>query len=802
MIRKIRKAAVIGSGIMGGGIAALLASAGIKTLLLDILPPDLKNEEKNDAAARNRIVKTGMEAALRSSPPLFMTEKDAAIIEIGNLEDDFVKLSECDWIIEAVVENLKIKNTLFKKIEAVRKPDSIISSNTSGIPIKDMSEGLGTDFKSHFLGTHFFNPVRYMHLLELISGEETLPEVLEFIARFGEINLGKGIVWAKDTPNFIGNRIGLQSLGKTMQYMVEEGLTIPEVDALMGPAMGKPKTAIFMTADMVGLDTMAHVSANSWEMCAEDEERESFQLPEFIRNMVNNKLLGNKTKAGFYKTEFTPERKKIRKAINYKTGAYEEITRPSFPCLDEAKKKDGLAEKILCMVYGEDKGARFVWKSISNSLIYAAGKIPEIADSVVEIDNAMRWGYNHEMGPFEIWDVLGLKESVKRMEEEHLKVPEKIKTLLADGNDRFYKMENGKKLFYDFSSKAYTPVQVSENRIALSTLKSNNKTVRTCKSASLVDLGDGIFCCEFHSKMNALNARTLEFMEETFDYVDANGKGLVIGNQSGGMPGAFSAGADISFLMKKISEKQFSEIDHFLAKGQKGMQKARYASFPIVAAPYGMTLGGGCEVCIGTADRIVAHSELYMGLVEIGVGLIPAGGGCLNLWKRCLNAIPDAVRDFDLAKLFLAVFQNIAMAQVSTSAAHARRNGFLTATDRIVFNRDNLIGEAKKEALAMADAGYSPPVKNKIKVLGESAQGLVAAEMANMLAAKFISEHDAFIAKKIAYVVGGGDTAPGSEVEEEVILRLEREAFIDLCRQEKTVARIEHMLKFGKPLRN
>ncbi len=802
MIRKIRKAAVIGSGIMGGGIAALLAGAGVKTLLLDIVPFDLKDEEKDNTLARNRIVKAGLDAALTSKPSLFMSWDDAALIETGNLEDDFDKLAQCDWIIEVVVENLKIKNDLFKRIETIRKSNSIISSNTSGIPLKDMSEGLGQDFKQHFLGTHFFNPVRYMHLLELIPGEETLPEVMEFVAEFGEINLGKGIVRAKDTPNFIGNRIGIQGICKTMQLMVEEEISIPGIDALFGPAMGKPKTAVFKTSDIVGLDTMEHVAANTYETCTEDEERESFLLPQFIRDMVKNNLLGSKTKAGFYKTDLTPEWKKIRKVINYKTGEYEELQRPSFPCLDEAKKKDSLAEKMICMVYGEDKGSEFVWKSVSNGLIYAANRIPEISDTVVEIDNAMKWGYNFEAGPFETWDAIGLKRSVKRMEDESLKVPEKIKAMVSAGNDCFYKTENGESLFYDFSTQTYKPVHVSSNMISLAALKRNNKTVKSCESASLVDLGDGVFCCEFHTKMNALNAEMADFMGESFDYVDAEGTGLVIGNQAGGMPGAFSAGADISFLLNKIKEKKFSEISEFLARGQEGMQRARYSSFPIVAAPYGMTLGGGCEVCIGAADRIVAHSELYMGLVEIGVGLIPAGCGCLNLWKKFISSVPDAVKDFDLGKLFLPVFQNIAMAQVSTSAAQARANGFLGSRDRIVFNRDNLIGEAKKEVLAMANAGYAPPAKKKIKVLGESAPAMVMAEMANMRAAKFISKYDAFIAEKIAFVISGGDTAPGSEIDEEVILRLERDAFVELCQEEKTVARIEHMLKTGKPLRN
>ena len=802
MTRKIRNAAVLGSGIMGGGIAALLAGAGIKTLLLDIVPSDLTDDEKKDPKVRNRIVQAGFDNALRAKPSLFMTKKDAGLIRVGNFEDDFDKLSECDWIVEVVVENLKIKNDLFKRIEAVRKPGAIVSSNTSGIPLGEMSKGLSREFREHFLGTHFFNPVRYMHLLELIPGNETLDEVLEFMAGFGETNLGKGIVLAKDTPNFIGNRIGIQAMGRTMQFMVEEGLTIPEVDALMGPALGKPKTALFKTADMVGLDTMVHVAENTHAICQEDEERESFKLPRFIKTMVEQNLLGNKTQAGFYKTELTPEWKKVRKVMNYHTGEYESFDRPSFPCLEAAKKIPGLKEKIVAMAYGEDRGSRFVWKSMANNLIYAANRIPEISDTVVEIDRAMRWGYNFEMGPFETWDAIGLERSVKRMGADGLAIPPAVAAMLENGITSFYRLENGQEMYYDFSTLSYQPIKTSANAICLQVLKNTGKRVKSCASASLVDLGDHVFCCEFHTKMNALNGEISDFMEEAFEFVDANGRGLVIGNQSGGMPGAFSAGADIAFLLTKINEKKFSEINAFLAKGQAGMQRARYSSFPIVAAPYGMTLGGGCEVCLGAADKIVAHSELYMGLVEIGVGLLPAGGGCLNLWKKFLNAVPAAVKDMDLGKLFLPVFQNIAMAKVSMSAAQARRNGFLTPTDRIVFNRDTLIGEAKKEVLALSEAGYAPPAQQKIKVLGQSAQAMVAAEMANMKAAGFVSDHDVFIAQKIARVIGGGDAASGAEIDEAAILRLERDVFVELCQQEKTVARIEHMLATGKPLRN
>ncbi|NNL43650.1 MAG: 3-hydroxyacyl-CoA dehydrogenase/enoyl-CoA hydratase family protein, partial [Desulfobacterales bacterium] len=606
---------------------------------------------------------------------------------------------------------------------------------------------------------------------------------------------------AKDTPNFVGNRIGVQGIVKAMQLMLEDGLTIPEVDALFGPVMGRPKTAMFKTSDLVGLDTLGHVAKNTYDLVEGDEARESFIIPKFVDQMIEKNLLGKKTKSGFYKTDLTPEWKKIRKVINPATLEYAEYSPPDFACLAEAKKAGTLAEKIRAILYGEDKGAKFAWKVVAHNLIYAANRIPEISDTIVDIDNAMKWGFNFEMGPFEAWDAIGVKESVEKMKKDGLKVPQLVIGMLESGCTSFYKSENGKTFFYDFKSNDYKELIVSKNIISLKALRGADKVVKTCASASLIDIGDGVFCCEFHTKMNALNGEIIDFIGDVQNYINENGTGLVIGNQAGGMPGAFSAGADLAFVRELAEGKKYSEIEAFLEKGQAGIQRARYAPFPVVAAPYGMTLGGGCEVCLG-ADRIVAHAELYMGLVEIGVGLLPAGGGCLNLWRKFINTIPEAVTDVDLAKFFVPVFMAIAMAKVSMSAAEARANGFLGAQDRIVFNRDYLIGEAKKEVLKMVDEGYAPPVKRKIKVFGESAQGMINAEIFNMVSAKFVSEHDAFLAKRIAYVISGGDVRANSEVDEDVILKLEREAFIDFIKEEKTIARIDHILKTGKPLRN
>jgi len=801
MKRKIKTAAVIGSGVMGGGIAALLATAGVKTHLLDIIPFDLKEEEKNDPAARNRITQAGLDAVMGSKPSLLMHSNDVDRISIGNLEDDFDKIAEVDWIIEVVVENLQIKQDLFKRLEPVRAKGTIVSSNTSGIPLKAMSAGLSREFRQHFLGTHFFNPVRYMKLLEIIPGEETLPEVLEFMADYGERYLGKGIVWAKDTPNFVGNRIGVQGMVKTIQMALEDRMTIPEVDALFGSVMGRPKTAMFKTADLVGLDTLAHVAKNTYELVVDDDARDSFVMPEFVNTMIEKNLLGKKSQGGFYKTDLTPDWKPIRKVIDPATLEYAEFEFASFPCLEKAKKAPSLTEKIKTVVYGDDRGAQFAWKAIADNLIYAANRIPEISDTILEIDNAMKWGFNFEMGPFETWDAIGLETSVARMEKDGLAVPAKIKKMLAAGNSTFYKTENGRLFYYDFDSETYIEQALNARIVSLASLKSTGRVIKENASASLVDLGDDVFCLELHTKMNALNQEIVEFFPEVLDIVDRTAAGLVIGNQAGGMPGAFSAGANLMDVAVSVKENKFDRIDKMIAGLQYGLLNFKYAPFPVVAAPFGLALGGGCELSLA-ADRSVAHAELYMGLVEIGVGVLPAGGGCLNLWRKFLESVPEAVTEMDLAKLFIPVFMSIAMAKVSTSAAEARANGFLGPRDRIVMNRDHLIGEAKKEVLRMLDDGYAPPLKRPFRVLGQAAQGMVAAQIADMASGQFITEYDASLARRIAYVISGGDVRDNALVTDDVIVTLERRAFIECLKQEKTMARIEHMLKTGKPLRN
>jgi len=800
MGRRIEKAAVIGSGIMGGGIAALLAGAGVPTLLLDIVPFDLKDDEKKNPAARNKIVKAGLEAVQKAKPPLFMDKNaDINLIQTGNLEDDIDKLKECDWIVEVVIENLKIKQDLFAKIEKVRRKGSIVSTNTSGIPLNKISANFSQEMKEHFLGTHFFNPVRYMHLLEVIPGEETKKDILEFMDEFGSKILGKGIVWAKDQPNFIGNRIGVYSIASVTQVMLEMGITIPEVDALMGAPMGRPNTAVFKTGDLIGLDTLKHVSDNCYEMCPNDESRDGLKLADFVHKMVEKKWLGNKTKGGFYKKEVTPDWKSINKVLNPKTLDYEEYPKAEFECLKQAKKIEDLGERMKVILYGEDKGAKFAWKVTAGVMIYSANRIPEIADSIVEIDNAMKWGYAWEMGPFEGWDAIGLEESVKKMEKDGMKVPQKIKDMIAKGNTSFYKTRAGKKLFYDFATGHYKEIKSDNLAISLKLLKDEKKIIKENPSATLIDLGDGVICVEFHTKMNALNRELCQLIADGIMYATDNGVGMVIGNQAPGIPGAFSAGGDLIYMGNLAKDKKWSEIDKMISDLHLMIMGIKYAPIPIVAAPFGMTLGGGCEVCMASS-KVVANADLFMGLVEIGAGLVPAGCGMIHLWQRYVDSIPKSVAIADWGAYFIPAYTTVAQAKYSMSAAEARNMGFLRPTDRVVFNKDNLIGEAKKEVLRMAEDGYVPPAKKKYPVMGQEAQGMIWANFQNLAIGGYVPKHMGEIAKKMAYIMTGGEARQGQLVSEDYLCKLEREAFVELWKTEETQKMANAILTTGKPL--
>ncbi|MFH0977573.1 MAG: 3-hydroxyacyl-CoA dehydrogenase/enoyl-CoA hydratase family protein [Spirochaetota bacterium] len=800
MIRRIKKAAVIGSGVMGGGIAALCASAGIPTLLLDIVPPDLNDEEKSKPEARNRIVRAGFEATKKAVPAAYMdTARDIALVETGNLEDDFNRLKDCDIIIEVIVENLKIKQQLFSRLEKIRKKNTIIASNTSGLPLKDMSQGRTKDFKDNFLIMHFFNPPRYMKLLEVVKGEAK-KEVYDFATQWAEKILGKGIVLAKDTPNFIGNRIGVAFIAQAFRLLESENIPVAEVDSMFGTVFGFPKTGIFALCDLVGLDIVGHLGQNSYNFLQKDEFRNIYKYPEFVMDMLSKKMFGNKTKdtGGFYKTSFDPGTgQKIKKVLDIHSmehKAFDLNTAPGF--VTQAKKLASLPEKQRMII----ESSSFAAKLTAFLLVYSANRVPEISDTITGIDNAMKWGYAWEAGPFEIWDNIGIKKSLKIIEEAGFKVPSKITKMLESGNRTFYRIKNSKKQYYDFKSGSYKDVVTDKNCVFLADIKSSRKNIiKTSDSASLVDIGDGVFNIEYHSKMNAINKTMIDFIREAADYTADNGIGMVIGNQAGGAMGAFSAGGDLLYMLTLAKQKKYSEIDEFIKDAHNTIMGIKYAPFPVVAAPYGMTLGGGCETCLA-AHRIVAHCELYMGLVEIGAGLIPSGAGMIHLWQRYVESIPTGTNIADWGAYFVPAFQTVAMAKVSNSAAEARNLGFLRPTDRIVFNKDYLIGEAKKEVLRMVEDGFRPALKKKIIVMGQAAQGMVWAELQDMKTGGFISPHMEFTAKKIAYCMSGGEAFQRQTVSEDYLLKLEREAFVELWETESTLKMAEHILKTGKPL--
>jgi len=800
MTRRIEKVAVIGSGIMGGGIAALCASAGIKTLLLDIVPPDLSEDKRNDSFERNRIVKRGLDSLLKVKPPAFMDiEDNLSMIKPGNIEDDIGELKSCDLIFEVVVEDLRIKRTVFEKIEKHRKAGSIVASNTSGLPIEAMVKGRSDDFKKHFMVIHFFNPVRYMKLLELVSGENTLPGICDFIASWAEKILGKGIVWGKDTPNFIGNRIGIEVISQAF-HLIDEGLaTIPEVDRIFANPMGMPNTAIFGLSDLVGNDTIGHLAVNSHALLKNDEFRDVYKLPDFFNSMLEKGMFGKKSpdKGGFYITAYDENFKKVKKVLDIRTLEYVDFDRSDIPeVLAEAVKYKDNSDRLFHIF----KSHEFSGKLLSSMFVYSANRIPEIADSIVEIDNAMKWGYAWDMGPFELWDELGLERSMEIIEKYGFSVPENIKKMLSTGITTFYRIRDGAGEFYNLLTEKYEKIMLNEKMIFLANVKTDKaKVLLANESASLLDLGDGIFDLEYHTKMNAINGEIVNMIPAVIDFVNKNGQGLIIGNQSRGMSGTFSAGADLKFMLKMAAAGKFSEIGSFVKFAQDGLKALKYSPFPVIAAPYGMTLGGGCESAMW-ADRIVAHSETYMGLVEAGAGLLPAGGGCTNLWRRHTESLIKDVKLEDMTPLFLSAFQQIAMARVGSSAMEARICGFLRPTDRIVFNRDYLIGEAKKEALRMIDDGYRSESVRKIRVMGETAMGGVYSRLHDLQKAGMLTPYMSEIATGIAYVLSGGAAKPGSEVTEDYMLTLERESFVELWKSEKTMKMAEHVARTGRTM--
>ena len=803
-MRRIEKAAVLGAGTMGAQIAAHLANAGVPTLLLDIAPRELTPDEQKKGLTlerpevRNRIARNGLDAAKNSKPAAFFTPDSAALVSIGNFDDDLAKLKDRDLIVEAVVENLDIKRSLYERVEQHRKPGSIVASNTSGIPIHLLADGRSDDFKQHFLGVHFFNPPRYLHLVEIIRTEWTKPEVSCFLYGFLDERLGKGVVPAKDRPNFIANRIGTFGALYTIKTMLDDGYSIEEVDKMTGPAVGRPKSATFRTFDLVGLDVFTHVIKNLYENLPEDEERDMFVVPEVLAQMVQRGLLGNKTKAGFYRKQKGEGDKREIWSLDAATLDYRPSQKVKLPALDMAKNIEDLPERIKGLVWAKDRVGAFLWKTVTKTLSYAAKRIPEIADNVVEVDRAMRWGFGWELGPFETWDAIGVEKSVARMNEEGQEIPANVAAMLAAGATSFYKNENGQQSYFDFNQGKYVPLADPPGVLILKSVKDRTGVIKKNAGASLIDIGEGVACLEFHSKMNAIGGDTLQMLKFALSEVDKNFLGLVVGNQGPN----FCVGANIMLMLMEAQEENWEELDMMARVFQQSTMSLRYSPKPVVVAPFQMVFGGGCEMVLH-ADRVRAAAETYIGLVEVGVGIIPAGGGTKELLLRTLDSIPKAMTDADPFPFVKRAFETIALAKVATSAEEARALGFLSADDTVSMNADRLIADAKKEVLSLAASGYvAPQQRTDILALGEPALATLKLGIHQMKRAGYISDHDAEIGTQLARILTGGDLNHPTRVSEQYLLDLEREAFLKLVSMRKTQERIAHMLKTGKPLRN
>lgn len=795
MIQQIRKAAVLGSGVMGSGIAAHLANIGIPTLLLDIVPRELTDDEKKsgltleDKSVRNRISQIALQKLLKQKPAPLTSKSHLALIEAGNFEDDLSRLSEVDWIIEVVVENLAIKQQIFEKVDQYRKPGSIVSSNTSGISVEAMAEGRTKDFQKHFLGTHFFNPPRYLKLLEIIPTQYTSPDVLHFMKQYGEDILGKGVVVAKDTPNFIANRIGTYGLLVTVREMVKGGYSVGEVDSVTGPLIGRPKSATFRTLDVVGLDTFAHVAKNVYDQ-VDGAEKDVFNVPAFMNQMLEKGWLGSKSGQGF----FLKKGKDILE-LDPSTLEYVERKKLKTASVEMSKQEKGLANKMKALVYAKDRSGELLWNIFSPVLVYSADLLGVIADDIVAIDRAMKWGFGWEQGPFEVWDALGIEKSIAKMEQDGLTVPSWVKDMLANGHTSFYKEEENGDLYY-YTDGEYKLVEENPKVINLKKLKKQRGVIKKNSGASLIDLGDGVALLEFHSQSNAIGLDIVQMINFAVDEVEKNYKGLVIGNQGKN----FCVGANLAMILMEAQDDNIFEIDMVVRHFQQAMMKIKYSSKPVVAAPFAMALGGGAEVCLPAA-HIQATMETYMGLVEVGVGLIPGGGGNKELYMKYLNSMPNGV-PFDLQNIANKVFETIAMAKVSTSGEEARENNFLNKADGVSVNGDHQLFDAKQTVIALYKKGYKPPVRKKIPVVGETGYATLLLGAQTMYYSGYISEHDLKIAKKLAYVIAGGKVPFGTEVDEQYLLDLEKEAFLSLIAEPKSQARMQHMLIKGKPLRN
>ena len=794
--RSINKIAIIGSGIMGSGIACHFANIGVKVLLLDIIPNELNDKEKSlglsleDKAVRNRIVNNSLKNAFKSKPSPIYSQKFSNRISSGNIEDDLHKIKDVDWIMEVVVEKLDIKKKVFDKIEKYRSKGTIISSNTSGIPIKFMSDGRSEDFQRHFCGTHFFNPARYLKLFEIIPGPKTDNNVINFLNIYSEKFLGKTPVIAKDTPAFIGNRIGIFGIQSLFHIVQSLNLSIEEVDKLTGPVIGRPKSATFRTVDVVGLDTLVHVANGIYKNCPNDEAHNLFKLPDFISKMLENKWLGSKSGQGFYKKEG----KKIN-VLDLKTLEYKDKKRVRFETLEQTKSIENIIDRFKILVNGKDKAGEFYRKNFAAMFAYVSNRIPEISDDLYKIDDAMKAGFGWEHGPFKIWDAVGVSFGLDLIKKEGLSAAKWVSDMIDNDIDNFYSIKDGISFFYNLSDKKHVKIPGQDAFIILDNIRESKEVFKN-SGVVIEDLGDGILNCEFRSKMNTIGGDVLNGLNKAVDLAEKNYQGLVIGNQGAN----FSVGANIGMIFMMAIEQEYDELNAAIKYFQDTMMRMRYSSIPTVAAPHGMTLGGGCELSMH-ADMIVAASETYIGLVEFGVGLIPGGGGSKEMAMRSSDSFQK--NDVEL-NILQEYFLTIGMAKVSTSGYEAFDLGILKkGKDKIIVNKDRQIATAKAYVKLMSNQGYTKPIKrNDIKVLGKQALGMFLVGTDSMHASNFISKHDQKIANKLAYVMAGGDLSEPSMVSEQYLLDIEREAFLSLCTERKTLERIQHMLKTGKPLRN
>ena len=797
--RQIRKVGVIGAGVMGAAIAAHLANVGIPSLLLDIVPP---NETKN----RDVIAQTGLQKALKARPAAFYSKRGASLVTVGNIEDDLEELADVDWILEAVVERLNIKHDLYSKIEMVMTPGTIITSNTSGLPAHLLTEGRSADFQRNFMITHFFNPVRYMHLLEIVPDTDTDPELVQFMQHFATEVLGKGVVMCKDTPNFIANRIGVYGLLSAVDRALKEGYTVGEVDAILGPPMGRPKSAVFRTSDLSGLDTTIHVADNLYQNAPDDPQRDTFLVPGELREMLKRGLLGEKTGQGFYKRIKNPDGSSTILELNLKTLEYEQPQKVRFASTGAVRGIDDPAQRIVTMLNGDDRASQFARETTADSLLYAATLAPEIADSVVAVDEAMRWGFNFDLGSFEVWDLLlQHPETMQKVFADRSEpLPELVQRVQQKGQGTFYIGEVGQRQYFDFHTNSYKPVSTPQGAISLASLKrTSSNVVHSNDSASLIDIGDGVGCVEFHTKMNSIDEGIIEMLRYSVEEGQKRFRALVIGNEAAD----FSAGANLFLVLMGARQGEWKMIEGAINGLQQAHQLLKYSPIPVVAAPAGRALGGGCEI-IMHCNAARAYAESYMGLVEVGVGLIPAGGGCKELLLR-----HGANLESQLAKKTggpftpsRKAFETIAVATVSTSAVEAQELRFLRRTDKLTINRELLLRDAKADALKLADAkdaGTWKPTQPQMLLLpGEGARLVLEQQVENMYLLGQVSEYDTVVAHHLAYVLTGGNTSPVTPLTEQQVLDLEREAFLTLCGMEKTQERMQSILMTGKPLRN